>query len=59
MKQTYLGDSVYAYHDNDREMIAIYTDNGYGAINRIYLEDMVMQNLIDFYKIQREVHDKK
>jgi hypothetical protein len=37
-KKEYLGDSVYAFVDG-RLGVWLITDNGYGAINRIFLDD--------------------
>ena len=44
----YLGDSVYAEYDGDG--IVLTTDNGYGAINIIYLESGTFDALIRFVK---------
>lgn len=41
--KTYLGDSVYA--ESDGFHIILYTDNGFGPENRIYLDDQVLENL--------------
>lgn len=46
MKQ-YLGDSVYA--EIQSGMIKLTTDNGTGPNNTIFLEDFVMDNLVEFY----------
>ena len=43
MDKQYLGDSVYAEHENG--MIKLTTDNGMGASNTIYLEPEVMAAL--------------
>ncbi len=48
MKPIYLGDSVYASFDGF--MVRVYTDNGLGPENEIFLEPDVMQALIDFAK---------
>lgn len=37
----YLGDSVYAEYDPEAHMMRIYTDNGYGPHNEIFLEPAV------------------
>lgn len=42
-ERTYLGDSVYAELENG--MIKLYTDNGFGPSNVIYLEPDVMDAL--------------
>ncbi len=44
--KTYLGDSVYA--DFDGSMVRIYTDNGFGACNEIFLELEVFLELKSF-----------
>lgn len=48
MIKTYLGDSVYAEFDG--YSIAIYTDNGLGFFNKIYLEPEILKALINFKK---------
>lgn len=61
MKDTavYLGDSVYA--DYDGYMIKIYTNNGLGPENEIYLEPRTLEMLIHFSKrcIEREKETKE
>lgn len=42
----YLGDSVYA--TAERGMVKLYTDNGMGADQVIYLEAEVIQRLVPF-----------
>lgn len=44
----YLGDSVYAREQ--RGMVLIYTDNGLGPTNRIFLEPEVFDALVRFGK---------
>ena len=44
----YLGDSVYA--EVQHGMIKLTTDNGNGPNNTIFLEDIVVEHLIEFYK---------
>ena len=46
--KTYLGDSVYA--EVQHGMIKLTTDNGNGPNNTIFLEDIVVEHLIEFYK---------
>ena len=46
MKPRYLGDSVYA--DAEMGMVRIYTDNGYGPQNEIYLEREVFLALVAY-----------
>ncbi len=45
--KTYLGDSVYVEME-DGCMLAIYTDNGFGRQNQIYLEPSVRIALAKF-----------
>lgn len=47
-KGLYLGDSVYATCDGF--MIRLYTDNGFGASNEIFLEPQVYDALVQFAK---------
>ena len=44
----YLGDSVYFETDVERDGFIIYTDNGLGRENVIFLEHAVVKNLIDY-----------
>lgn len=46
MEKTYLGDSVYA--EVDVVGVKIYTDNGYGPTNEIFLEPEVYEALVIF-----------
>jgi hypothetical protein len=45
----YLGDSVYAEASDDCD-IRIYTDNGDGPTNEIWLDEGVIKSLISFIK---------
>jgi len=45
MTERYLGDSVYG--DFDEHMITIWTDNGAGRENVIYLEPSVLNSLVE------------
>jgi hypothetical protein len=45
-QRAYLGDSVYA--DTSHDMVRIYTDNGAGPDQRIYLEREVFDALVFF-----------
>lgn len=47
MKPTYLGDSVYAEMENG--MVKLYTNNGFGPREIIYLEPSVMDELNAWY----------
>lgn len=55
MNQIYLGDSVYAEHKGFH--VVVYTDNGHGPENEIFLEDTVAVALIKFleksFKLER------
>ena len=46
MQKRYLGDSVYAFAENG--MIQVYTDNGYGPQNVIFLEREVFLALVSY-----------
>lgn len=49
----YLGDSVYVEYEGwDR--LKLYTDNGYGPTNEIYLEYGVYRSLVDFVESLEE-----
>jgi len=54
--KTYLGDSVYA--DYDGYHIWLYTDNGFGATNKIALEPNVYNALIQFNKKVKRMIEK-
>ena len=45
-KPSYLGDSVYVEFDGF--MLGLYTDNGFGPSNEIFLERSVLKNLNDY-----------
>lgn len=42
-EKRYLGDSVYA--EIERGMVKIYTDNGFGPINTIFMEPEIIHQL--------------
>jgi hypothetical protein len=44
--KAYIGDSIYA--DFDGNQIRMYTDNGYGPENVIFLETEIFQSLRDY-----------
>lgn len=46
VQKTYLGDSVYAYHDGFH--LIVFTDNGLGIQNQIYMEKFVFASLIEY-----------
>ena len=46
----YLGDSVYVFRSSDGYGVWLITDNGYGASNRIYLEDSVYYALKRYWE---------
>lgn len=48
-QKTYLGDSVYA--ELESGMIKLYTDNGFGPQDVIYLEPEVYQALLKFVEM--------
>lgn len=58
--KTYLGDSVYC--ENEGFMLKVYTDNGFGPKDVIYLEPEVFQALITFgcktWDIKPEICEK-
>ena len=50
IKRMYLGDSVYAeYHQEDNQVL-LYTDNGKGAENKIWIEPETFESLVHFFK---------
>jgi len=52
MSKTYLGDCVYAEFDGHRVML--YTDDGYGPKNIIFLEEGVYYALVKFVDSLKE-----
>lgn len=46
--RTYLGDSVYVENDPGTNMIKLYTNNGFGADQVIYLEPEVWDALVEW-----------
>lgn len=54
MSRIYLGDSVYAQLESETGMVLLYTDNGFGADNKIYLEESVIEALVSYLKIVLE-----
>ncbi len=50
----YLGDSVYAQLEAETGMVRVFTDNGFGERNQIYLEPEVVQALINYLQIVLE-----
>jgi hypothetical protein len=46
MKKEYLGDSVYAEIEDG--MLLLTTDNGYGPNNKIFLEQEVIEALLEY-----------
>lgn len=49
-KTTYLGDGVYIERDGPPDTLKLYTSNGVGVTNRIYLEPEVVQTLFAYLK---------
>lgn len=47
MKKEYLGDSVYIDID-ETGILRIYTENGFGPDNIIFLESVVCNNLVNY-----------
>ena len=50
--KTYLGDSVYAEFD-EYGALTLFTDNGFGPFNKIYIEDETWDNLQKFVQDYR------
>ncbi len=50
----YLGDSVYTALEPETGMVRLFTDNGFGERNQIYLEPEVAQALINYLQIVLE-----
>ncbi len=46
LRKTYLGDSVYVEEEGETRMIKLYTNNGFGPSNIIYLEPEVWEALV-------------
>lgn len=54
MNRIYLGDSVYAQLEPETGMVLLCTDNGFGPENKIYLEESVIEALVNYLKIVLE-----
>ena len=57
MSQVYIGDSVYVAFDGNGLILT--TNNGYGAINTIYLEQEVYEQLVVYVKSLRRKQDAR
>lgn len=55
-EKEYLGDSVFANYDNYH--IVLTTENGFGPSNTIYLDSMVMANLLKYISARPSLDEK-